>query len=665
MEETSGAGGVASPFQHVQKILDGAAGNSNATYQGYGRFWLRPLAELLELSIYGVRMIAPAAGQGGHASQHDCCGHDAVPAQPGRGAASGLIHGLRGMFPFDGTQFPPLPWGGTRVAEDEVLFIERWIDDGCPDAADDQAATAAATATRRKALATGDAEHPAHDGPTNQVLAESGALKQRKNILSLSNDEWRDLRAAIAQMKSLDSYYQDERSFAYWARIHASQCQHGWEEFLTWHRAYLYFFELRLQDICPTVTLPYWDWTADAANVKISMQDTSETFGLDNGIIPAAYQCWIDAAGLDRLAAGGQVPQMALRGLQTIVDQPFSSGWRLFAAAHITYGDNPACDKAIKTELERVNPLFHWNRWPGGNGNLIFEAYPAQDDVQNILEIQNFFDFGSGSSNDRFFGALENIHNLIHNYTGGVNPYYKDGRPSADAEPSTGDMVNAGVTAFDPIFWAHHANVDRLWAEWQRRNPGVGPDDPSAILPPWNLTVADVASIRKLGYEYAMATHVFPTDASQSLQRFRSAPATVSSHVVTNHKRAEIRLHGVQQVARPGFFIRAFLNTPDAGIATPTKGNDNYVGQVNVFTGLCIGGPGHCDVPVPSNNKFDLRPPHHKLASSFRFDASNAVCKLAAAGASDFAINLVVLNLDGTLAADALRLDAVSLNFMD
>jgi tyrosinase len=121
----------------------------------------------------------------------------------------------------------------------------------------------------------------------------------------------------------------------------------------------------------------------------------------------------------------------------------------------------------------------------------------------------------------------------------------------------------------------------------------------------------------------------------------------------------------VQQVARPGFFIRAFLNTPDAGLATPTKGNDNYVGQVAVFTGLCIGGPGHCDVPSPAHNRSDLRPPHHKTPSSFRFNASSAVRKLAAAGTTDLQVNLVVLNLDGTLAADALRLDAVSLNFMD
>jgi len=85
----------------------------------------------------------------------------------------------------------------------------------------------------------------------------------------------------------------------------------------------------------------------------------------------------------------------------------------------------------------------------------------------------------------------------------------------------------------------------------------------------------------------------------------------------------------------------------------------------NVFTGLCVGGPGHCDVPRTSRNRFDLRPPHHRTASSFRFDASNPVRKLAAAGTTNFEVNLVVLNLDGTLATDALRLDAVSLNFID
>ena len=135
--------------------------------------------------------------------------------------------------------------------------------------------------------------------------------------------------------------------------------------------------------------------------------------------------------------------------------------------------------------------------------------------------------------------------------------------------------------------------------------------------------------------------------------------------MIARHGRAEIRLHAVQYVARPGFHIRAFLNTPDASVATPTRGNPNYVGLASMFTGVCIGGPGHCDVPAQRTDPFDLRPRPHKTPSNIRFDATNAVKRLADQGATAFAVNLVVLNTDGTAATDALKIDAVSLNFFD
>lgn len=55
-------------YERVRAILD-AAGNSMADYGGVGRFWrlqlpeLLLLQELLEVEIYGVRMIAPAEGR--------------------------------------------------------------------------------------------------------------------------------------------------------------------------------------------------------------------------------------------------------------------------------------------------------------------------------------------------------------------------------------------------------------------------------------------------------------------------------------------------------------------------------------------------------------------------------------------------------------------------
>jgi tyrosinase len=292
---------------------------------------------------------------------------------------------------------------------------------------------------------------------------------------------------------------------------------------------------------------------------------------------------------------------------------------------------------------------------------LIFEAYPTPGDVTRIVEIPGFFAFGSGPSSDRYFGAVENIHNLMHNFSGGNNPYWKSG----SAEPKVGDMVDSGVTAYDPIFWSHHANVDRIWSEWQGKHSTGQPDDPNDVLAPWNMRVADTSTITKLGYEYILDSHLFPTDNDTALVRFRSQSVAVHPVVLKKHRRAEIRIHAVQQVMRAGYHIRAFLNTPDANVNTPTRGNDSYAGQVNMFTGMCIGGPGHCAVPELRTRRFDLRKEHHKLPSNFRIDATAAVAKLAAAGTTDFHVNLVVLDTDGTPATDALFANGVSLNFID
>lgn len=67
------------------------------------------------------------------------------------------------------------------------------------------------------------------------------------------------------------------------------------------------------------------------------------------------------------------------------------------------------------------------------------------------------------------------------------------------------DVITAG---FDPIFHAHHCNIDRIWWIWQLRHgnstmPGNILDLP---LPPFNYTVKDVLNIYDLGYDYATAS---------------------------------------------------------------------------------------------------------------------------------------------------------------
>ncbi len=55
------------------------------------------------------------------------------------------------------------------------------------------------------------------------------------------------------------------------------------------------------------------------------------------------------------------------------------------------------------------------------------------------------------------------FHNLVHRWVNGT-------------------MMNM-TSPNDPVFWLHHANVDRLWVDWQRQHPTVCPFLPSKHAP--------------------------------------------------------------------------------------------------------------------------------------------------------------------------------------
>jgi len=85
-----------------------------------------------------------------------------------------------------------------------------------------------------------------------------------------------------------------------------------------------------------------------------------------------------------------------------------------------------------------------------------------------------------------FAGALEGIHNSGHVWVGG----------------SMQSILSAPA---DPVFWMHHAEIDRIWAEWQVSNPGQNPPlaGAAAIMDPWTETEVDTRDITALGYAYA------------------------------------------------------------------------------------------------------------------------------------------------------------------
>lgn len=697
MEDTA----APSRLARIRQLLDQASAGVQASYQGLGAFWQLPLPQLLGAELYGVRLIAPApdddtAGPISSASaqppsspaQSSCChapapppscctppsAPAAAPPQRGRGAASGLVKGLKGEAPFDGNPFPRLPWGGRALAAQDIALVEQWIDDGCPeqDTPADPAASKPADGTpdprsaTRAARAGGHEPHPPSAVPGNLRPALQGGRKLRKNVDALTPEELRRLRAALRQMHRFDAFELDERGYTYWARIHGNNCQHGWEQFLPWHRLYLHFFEQALQDIDPSVTVPYWDWSAYHAHDQ-------EATTPDSGVIPAAFRCYVDDGVL--AALDGKIPAVSLQGLRSTVGQDFNSGLRLFKAAGIAYGADPAADDLVFAALTDANPLFHRFRWPGGNNALLFEDYPAPQDVDNILALDSFHDFGSGPEQNHFYGAVENLHNLIHNFCGGINPNYNTTQPQQNPyEPQYGDMVAPGITAFDPIFWAHHANVDRLWAAWQQRHPGAGADNPGAGLPPWPQTVGDCQSIATFGCEYAHSQQLFPTEPDMDLTRLRSAalPAAVAQRPAPSGiapdtarpLRAELRLNGVQHRLRGGV-LRIFINEPDADAKTPTRGNPHYAGQFHLFAGDCIGGEGHCSPPPRQRRAFDQRPRHRKTPGQLRLDVSAVLQRLRARGDTSLHVHVLALDHAGQPAGDVLRLDSLALVFFD
>ncbi|KAF4497184.1 tyrosinase precursor [Fusarium agapanthi] len=67
--------------------------------------------------------------------------------------------------------------------------------------------------------------------------------------------------------------------------------------------------------------------------------------------------------------------------------------------------------------------------------------------------------------------SLEYIHNNIHNLTGG-----------SDYATGMGHMSDVPVAAFDPIFWLHHVQIDRLLAIWQCLNPKLWFDNEQSAV---------------------------------------------------------------------------------------------------------------------------------------------------------------------------------------
>ena len=227
--------------------------------------------------------------------------------------------------------------------------------------------------------------------------------------------------------------------------------------------------------------------------------------------------------------------------------------------------------------------------------------------------------FGGGRSAPAHFGSA----------TGQLEFTPHNDRPRHDRRPRRSDctgglMTDPRCAAFDPIFWLHHANIDRLWNDWLalgggRANPPDAPwltqtfvfhDETGAEV---LLTGAEVVdSAAQLGYVYdnVPATSMMSMDSSApppsepsqppelaaatdaplelagtttsvSLTLPASMRGAVTAAAEDDARRMLISVEDIEGERNPGTTYAVYLDTP--GATTDATRARRHIGNVSFF----------------------------------------------------------------------------------
>ena len=237
------------------------------------------------------------------------------------------------------------------------------------------------------------------------------------------------------------------------AFLHVFDCPHGNWWFLVWHRAYIGWFERKIRELSgdPEFALPYWDWTKSpripAVMFKGVLDPNNSAYvgnfdAFKRQYAPAvntmfasfspAQKGVLVARGLNNAAAFWDSIKPGPDGM--FFDQPDARG---MSAADPNFDETTTQSVGTAT----LNSALRASIFAGtqnGNGSPGFCSAMA---VRHSDESRK--------------GVLESQpHDNIHGALGGEN--------------STAFMTSF-LSSIDPIFYLHHANLDRLWDVWTRR----------------------------------------------------------------------------------------------------------------------------------------------------------------------------------------------------
>ncbi|RAH44846.1 tyrosinase [Aspergillus brunneoviolaceus CBS 621.78] len=355
-------------------------------------------------------------------------------------------------------------------------------------------------------------------------------------------------------------------------------CHHNDYLFPTWHRPYMLLYEqclhhIMIHEVIPEITdarakkhwteaancwrLPYWDWaikqpdTNEYGLPKIlsdevfeilelgSRTKTDPNFG-DNPMfkfvnrvrnqqdklvptpmgdpVMGKYAITFEGTKLGDIPVKFGEAAGTSRYADSTDKQQWVPGYDLnekvgeAIVKHQWMGEDPSTT-TIQAVVSRLLSDSYFQEYEPFASTRYSQTHPAEH-VKNVLPTEHL--------------SLEMVHNNIHEWSGGSQ------RDDAGV-PTQGHMANVPVSSFDPVFWMHHCNVDRLLAIWQYLNPdkwlneadglskNLEPFSTDHHRTPWNSVLA--RPWEQYGYSYPeLVGNPKREDLIQAIQAKYGAP---------------------------------------------------------------------------------------------------------------------------------------------
>ncbi|XP_076453372.1 hemocyanin 2-like [Babylonia areolata] len=147
-----------------------------------------------------------------------------------------------------------------------------------------------------------------------------------------------------------------------------------------------------------------------------------------------------------------------------------------------------------RTHTKEINPFFSWKVSDT-------EEHTTRDPRYDLFDHQYFLDNVllalEQTSYCDFEVQFEIVHNALHMFVGGRGKY---------------SMSTLDYTSYDPMFYLHHANVDRIWAIWQalQKYRGLPFDETDCAL---NLMASPLHPFDDTNINHFGLTHLYSRPA--------------------------------------------------------------------------------------------------------------------------------------------------------